>query len=501
MTPKPTPSSLTVTRSLLSTISALTVQVAALGLAFEAVLDGVLDHRLQHHRREGRAAQALGHAQAHVEAFFHAHLEQVEIGAGHVEFASEVAAQVGVAHLRDHRAQVLDQAALHGRGARRVGLDQVLDRGQGIEQEVRLDLGLHRLHPRFRHLALHRFALGRRGGGLHLGLGALLAAHQGLGAEQRQHQQPDEAGEPGRGLLVVAARLGFGGIVDGRLDRVRQFFADLRRQVDVDFLAVGAADGLGDGMAARAGRARGRRGRRRRDCGGPEAPVPSAGLAWPFPRPGRLSPWPGGLARTPGRRGPGLRRLGGRIDADGCAVALALARIDVDAVVVDDDGGLVAPRILFDARDVFFAAGEQLVLQDLAGDQHQRGEQEELPPRQMGNPGRHRVEPAVGRGQGVRKRRAGSKPCLHEAGLDESVIGECNRWHMVGKKNPCRRGRQLLGRCNCMSCAAGLPGLCDSLQESGAGLQHTLMTKILLIEKLLFKTLRVMMDDVLLRSA
>jgi hypothetical protein len=184
------------------------------------------------------------------QAFFHAHLQQVEVGLDHVELAAEVGGQVGVAHLRNHGAQVLDQGALHGRGARRIGLDQVLDRGQGVEQEVRLDLGLHRLHPGFGQLALHRFALGDGGGALHLGFGALLAAHQGLGAEQRHHQQPDEAGEPGRGLLVVAPGLGFGGVVDGRLDRVRQLFADLRRQVDVDFFAVRAADQLGAGWVA-----------------------------------------------------------------------------------------------------------------------------------------------------------------------------------------------------------------------------------------------------------
>jgi hypothetical protein len=34
---------------------------------------------------------------------------------------------------------------------------------------------------------------------------------------------------------VVAPGLGFGGVVDGCLDRVGQLFADLRRQVDVDF--------------------------------------------------------------------------------------------------------------------------------------------------------------------------------------------------------------------------------------------------------------------------
>src|SRR6266571_8583841 len=66
------------------------LQAAALGLAFEAVLDRVLDHRLQHHRREGRAAQAVGDLQVDRQALFHAHLEQVQVSLDHVHFAPEV---------------------------------------------------------------------------------------------------------------------------------------------------------------------------------------------------------------------------------------------------------------------------------------------------------------------------------------------------------------------------------------------------------------------------
>jgi hypothetical protein len=47
-------------------------------------------------------------------------------------------------------------------------------------------------------------------------------------------------------------------------------------------------------------------------------------------------------------------------------VAVALgARIDVDAAVVDRDGRLGLARIAFGAGDLFLAAGEQFVLQDL----------------------------------------------------------------------------------------------------------------------------------------
>ena len=75
---------------------------------------------------------------------------------------------------------------MHGRGARRIGLDQVFHRGQRVEQEVRLDLGLHHLHLRFRHLALQVGVLGVGAGGSGLGFGALFSAHQDLGAEQGQ---------------------------------------------------------------------------------------------------------------------------------------------------------------------------------------------------------------------------------------------------------------------------------------------------------------------------
>ena len=42
---------------------------------------------------------------------------------------------------------------------------------------------------------------------------------------------------------MIARDLGLGGIVDGGLDRVRQLFANLRRQVDMDFtIGAGAYD-------------------------------------------------------------------------------------------------------------------------------------------------------------------------------------------------------------------------------------------------------------------
>jgi hypothetical protein len=78
----------------------------------------------------------------------------------------------------------------------RVGLDQVVDRGQRVEQEVRLHLRLHGGHARFHHLALERFGLGRLGGlgGLHLGLDAALVGglDDGRGQDPQQRQVGQE---------------------------------------------------------------------------------------------------------------------------------------------------------------------------------------------------------------------------------------------------------------------------------------------------------------------
>ena len=173
--PKPRPVSATVTASLPCTISALTSSVAALGLRLEAVLDRVLDQRLDHHRRELGREQAVGHVDARLQAVFHAHLEDLEVGPDHRHLAAQVVRRrVRIAHRRHRGPQQRDQVLLHLAGARRIGLDQVIDRGQRVEQEVRLDLRLHRRHARLDDLALELFRLGRLGrhGRLHLGLDA-----------------------------------------------------------------------------------------------------------------------------------------------------------------------------------------------------------------------------------------------------------------------------------------------------------------------------------------
>ncbi len=164
-------------------------QPAAFGLGLQPVLDGVLHQALQHHRRKLGREQAVGHVDHRVQAFFHAHLQDLEVGPYDGQFATQVAraAGIGLAHRGHARTQQRDQVLLHARRARRVGLDQVVDRGQRVEQEVRLHLGLHRRHARLDHLALQCLGFGRLGGarGLRLGLHAALVG--GLDDDRGHH--------------------------------------------------------------------------------------------------------------------------------------------------------------------------------------------------------------------------------------------------------------------------------------------------------------------------
>jgi hypothetical protein len=57
--------------------------------------------------------------------------------------------------------------------ARGIGLDELVDAAQCIEEEMRLDLGLQRFHARFHHSALELLGLGPLGG---LGRGQLGSA-------------------------------------------------------------------------------------------------------------------------------------------------------------------------------------------------------------------------------------------------------------------------------------------------------------------------------------
>jgi len=91
------------------------------------------------------------------------------------------------------------------------------------------------MHLRFAELALHGFAFGRliRRDGFRFG--AFLAADQGFHGEQGQYQQGHKTLEPGGSLLVVARHFLLRRIIDRFFDGIRQLFADLRRQFNMDF--------------------------------------------------------------------------------------------------------------------------------------------------------------------------------------------------------------------------------------------------------------------------
>jgi hypothetical protein len=107
---------------------------------------------------------------------------------------------------------------------------------------------------------------------------------------------------------VVAGHFLLGGIVDGFFDSVRQLFADLRRQVDMDFFA-------------------------RKHC------VVTDKWAWPAPQ-GRQAARAAPAARVwvLVRLG-GIGRFAGRVGRVAAPV-LAVAGIEVDAAVVDQDVGV-----------------------------------------------------------------------------------------------------------------------------------------------------------------
>ena len=113
--------------------------------------------------------------------------------------------------------------ALHAPGTCRVGLDEMLDAPEGVEEEVRLDLSLHRGQTRLRHLTAQGLGLG----GLHrLGRHGLRPLLSLVGDLQRDRHEDDQQGQVREmvaqgldggflGVLLIVFVAGFG---VGRLD-------------------------------------------------------------------------------------------------------------------------------------------------------------------------------------------------------------------------------------------------------------------------------------------
>ena len=88
---------------------------------------------------------------------------------------------------------------MHLGGARRVGLDKLVDAGQRIEEEMRLDLGLQRFHARFQHGALELLGFRPLGG---------LVGGQFRSTLAARHHLDDEGGdddEKDRGRMLEYA--------------------------------------------------------------------------------------------------------------------------------------------------------------------------------------------------------------------------------------------------------------------------------------------------------
>ena len=230
---------------------------AALGLRLEAVLDGVLDQRLQHHGREVCGAQAFRHVDPRLEALFHAHFQDLEVGPHHVKLAPEVGRLL--AHRRHGGAQERDQVLLHLARARRIDLDQVIDARERVEEKMRLDLRLHRRHLRFGELTLEAFRVGDllRFGGARLGFHAPGVGDLDRGGEQNEDERElrQVVSQPDMDFALVLAELGEGAHhipADFFGERLRRHFAAEFASYLVDDLATDFVDErAGGGVALR----------------------------------------------------------------------------------------------------------------------------------------------------------------------------------------------------------------------------------------------------------
>ncbi len=112
--------------------------LAAPLLARDAMLDGVLDERLQHERRETNVAQPRRHGNRHPEPLFEAGALDVEVRLDQLEFPPE---RRDLALRAQHGPEQAGQPQEGLERPGRRGLNEIADRGERVEQEVRVDLG------------------------------------------------------------------------------------------------------------------------------------------------------------------------------------------------------------------------------------------------------------------------------------------------------------------------------------------------------------------------
>ncbi len=110
----------------------------------------VLDQRKQQQWRKRQLAEFRGQLDGHGKSRTQAQGHDIEVAPTQLELIRQRGGRRGplVAHARQGRAQVLCQRLHELLRAPRVGLDFGADRGERVEQEVRLDLRLQHRQPR-----------------------------------------------------------------------------------------------------------------------------------------------------------------------------------------------------------------------------------------------------------------------------------------------------------------------------------------------------------------
>src|SRR5439155_1202334 len=127
---------------------------AAFGERPDAVLDRVLDQGREHHRRNASLEQRRRHVDRALQPRAHADLLHAQESANELDLVGE--RSVVVAHPRQRRAQVPGELREHGAPRAGVALAEAPYIGEGIEQEMRLDLRLQEAQPRLELLLLER---------------------------------------------------------------------------------------------------------------------------------------------------------------------------------------------------------------------------------------------------------------------------------------------------------------------------------------------------------
>jgi hypothetical protein len=143
------------------------------------------------------------------QALAQAHLHHLQVGLDQAEFGGQ--AHLLAAHVAQAGAQEVDQVTGQFGGARRAVLGQLLHRAQGIEQEVRLDLGAQQAQLGFRQFARQAGLLGFA---LQLRVEGFVMAVAQDADDQHRHQDGQRAGQTplvkcGHALHRMRQRLAF----------------------------------------------------------------------------------------------------------------------------------------------------------------------------------------------------------------------------------------------------------------------------------------------------